>query len=190
MTVSATGGEKRVRDDLQEILLDATTLAVRIEQLGQEIARDYADNVPVCICILRGAAPFLTDLTRATPIHLQIDYMAVSSYGGATRTSGVVRILKDLETSIEGRHVIIVEDIVDSGLTLAYLRDQLLRRQPASLKICALLRKDCPRVVDVPIDYLGFDIPDRFVVGYGLDYRQLYRNLPYVGVLRPEAIQE
>jgi hypoxanthine phosphoribosyltransferase len=167
------------------MLLSQETIAARVAELGMQLVADYAGLTPLFICILRGATTFLVDLARATPIALEIDYMALSSYGGATKTTGVVQLLKDLETPIQDRHAIIIEDIVDSGLTLAYLRDQLLRREPKSLRICALLRKDCPRPIDVHVDYVGFDIPDCFVVGYGLDYQQRYRNLPYVGILDP-----
>ena len=173
--------------DIEEVLIGPRELAARVEALGRQLACDYAGARPLLVCVLRGATPFLVDLSRAMQIPLEIDYMAVSSYGGSTKTSGVVRILKDLDTPVTGRHVLIVEDVVDSGLTLAYLRDQLLLRGPASLRICALLRKDCPRLAAVEVDYVGFEIPNRFVVGYGLDYQQVYRNLPYVGVLRREV---
>lgn len=173
-------------DDIEEVLIDREALAARIGALGRELEGDYAGLRPLLVCVLRGATPFLVDLARCMPIALEIDYIAVSSYGGSTKTSGVVRILKDLDTPVTGRHVIVVEDIVDSGLTLAYLRDQLLLRGPASLRICALLRKDCPRLADVNVDYVGFDIPNKFVVGYGLDFAERYRNLPCIGVLKPE----
>ncbi|HMA34167.1 MAG TPA: hypoxanthine phosphoribosyltransferase, partial [Chloroflexia bacterium] len=139
--------------------------------------------------VLKGALMFIVDLARAIDLPLALDFMAISSYGAATETSGVVRILKDLESAIEGRHVLIVEDIIDSGLTLNYILEHLRNRGPASIKICSLLSKPARRRVDVVIDYYGFDIPDEFVVGYGLDFRQQYRNIPFVGVLKPAAYQ-
>jgi len=139
--------------------------------------------------VLKGCAMFMMDLVRAIPMPLAFDFIAVASYGETTKSSGVVRMLKDLDVDLAGRHVLIVEDIIDSGLTLAYLRSQLLRRGPASLRICTLLNKPDRRTADVSVDYLGFDIPNEFVVGYGLDYAELYRNLPYVGVLKPEIYE-
>ena len=156
--------------------------------LGADIQRDYAaDGDLLMIGVLKGCAMFMMDLARAITIPLSIDFIAVSSYGASTTSSGVVRLVKDLDTDLAGRHVLIVEDIIDSGLTLKYLREQLLRRNPASLKICTLLNKPERREADVPVDYLGFDIPNAFVVGYGLDYGEKYRNLPFIGVLKPEV---
>lgn len=172
--------------DVEEVLLDENTLHKRVAELGQQLAEEYAEKDPVLICTLKGAVVFTADLLRHMPIKLTLDFMATSSYGTATETTGQVRILKDLDHPVEGRHVIIVEDIVDTGLTLAYLRELLLSRDPASVKTCALLDKKERRKVPLEADYVGFEIPDKFVVGYGLDYADQYRNLPFVGVLRPE----
>jgi hypoxanthine phosphoribosyltransferase len=176
-----------LKDDVGEILITEEELQARIAELGRAISADYQGKDLLAICILRGAVIFLSDLSRQITIPHEIDFMAVSSYGGIrTESSGVVRILMDLRTSIEGRNVLIVEDIVDTGLTLGYIIDNLKTRRPTSLRICALLNKRERRQVDVPLDYVGFDIPDKFVVGYGLDYDEKYRNLPFIGVLKPE----
>jgi hypoxanthine phosphoribosyltransferase len=174
-------------DDVAEILLDADTISARVRQLGADIARDYAGKDVVLVSILKGALPFLADLMRAAPIPLALDFLEVSSYGNATETSGVVRVLKDLANPIEGRHVLIVEDIIDTGLTLNYVIEHLRAQRPASIKLCALLDKPARRIVPLQIDYRGFEIPDKFVIGYGLDYAERYRNLPFIGVLRPEV---
>jgi hypoxanthine phosphoribosyltransferase len=177
--------------DIAEILLPADAIQQRVRALGQRIAGDYATAGDLLLVgVLKGCAMFMVDLARAIELPLALDFIAVSSYGHSTASSGVVRLLKDLDTDIAGRQVLIVEDIIDSGLTLDYLRSQLLRRNPASLRICALLNKPDRRITDVAVDYLGFDIPDRFVVGYGLDYGERYRNLPYIGVLRPEIYSD
>ncbi len=176
-----------MHDDIAEILLPADVIHQRVRALGQRITSDYATAGDLLLVgVLKGCTMFMVDLARTIELPLALDFIAVSSYGHSTASSGVVRLLKDLDTDIAGRQVLIVEDIIDSGLTLDYLRSQLLRRSPASLRICALLNKPDRRVTDVAVDYLGFDIPDRFVVGYGLDYGERYRNLPYIGVLRPE----
>ncbi|MGE5554335.1 MAG: hypoxanthine phosphoribosyltransferase [Betaproteobacteria bacterium] len=175
-------------DDLSEILLQPDQLSAKIKELGRTISRDYADKDPLLIGVLKGAVVFLSDLLREITVPVSVDFMAVSSYGAATKSSGIVRILKDLDESIEGRHVLVVEDIVDTGLTLHYMLENLSSRHPASLKVCALLDKPERRQVAVPVDYIGFHIPDKFVVGYGLDYAEKYRNLPYIGVLRPDRI--
>jgi len=172
-------------DALGEVLIEPDRLERRVAELGSEISRDYEDGV-LLIGILKGAVLFLADLMRSMSVSCEIDFMAVSSYGSATDSSGVVRILKDLESSIEGRDVVIVEDIIDSGLTLHYLIRNLRARGPRSLEVCALLDKRERRRVDLPIRYVGFEIPDRFVVGYGLDYQQRFRNLGYVAVLASE----
>ena len=174
-------------DDVAEILLDEDTIAERVRQLGAEVARDYAGRDPVLVSILKGALPFLADLMRATPIPLALDFLEVSSYGNTTETSGVVRVLKDLANPIEGRHVLVVEDIIDTGLTLNYVMEHLRAQHPSSVKLCALLDKPARRIVPLQIDYRGFEIPDKFVIGYGLDYAERYRNLPFIGVLRPEV---
>ncbi len=176
------------RDDgVSEVLIAEDAIAARIRELGAEVARDYAGKDLLLICVLKGAIFFLADLMRAIDLPLEIDFMAISSYGASTDSSGVVRILKDLDASIEGRDVLIVEDIIDSGLTLSYLVRTLRGRKPASLEICALLTKPDRREMDVPVRYVGFEIPDRFVIGYGLDFAERYRNLPYVGVLGGEG---
>ena len=165
-----------------EVLLDPKQLQDRIGQLGRQISQDYAGKEPLFVGVLKGAAMFMMDLIRCVELPLAIDFMAVSSYGAATESSGVVRILKDLEGAIDGRDVILVEDIIDSGLTIAYVLDMLRRRGPASLKVCALLVKERAAAAGLSADYLGFTIPDKFVVGYGLDFDERYRNLPYVGI--------
>lgn len=173
--------------EIKEILIDQEQLQQRIQELGAEISRDYQGKELHLICVLKGAVLFLADLARNLTVPVSFDFMAVSSYGASTETSGVVRILKDLEESIEGKDVLIVEDIIDSGLTLHYLYQNLHSRKPASLEICTLLDKPDRRRVDVPVKYCGFSIPDRFVVGYGLDFAEKYRNLPYIGVLKDEV---
>jgi hypoxanthine phosphoribosyltransferase len=166
-----------------EVLVPAEELQRRIRELGVEISRDYADRDLIMIGVLKGAILFLADLMRELTVPCEVDFMAVSSYGSATDSSGVVRILKDLDSSIEGRNVLIVEDIIDSGLTLQYLLRNLRARNPASVEVCALLTKPDRRRVELPIRYVGFEIPNRYVIGYGLDYAQRYRNLDCVAVL-------
>jgi hypoxanthine phosphoribosyltransferase len=166
-----------------EILVQRDDLAHRVKELAEEISRDYADRQVLLVGVLKGAIFFLSDLMRHLEVDCEVDFMAVSSYGSSTDSSGVVRILKDLDAAIEDRHVLIVEDIVDSGLTLSYLFRMLRNRHPASLEVCALLTKPDRREVDMPIKYVGFEIPNRFAIGYGLDYAERYRNLPYVAVL-------
>jgi hypoxanthine phosphoribosyltransferase len=179
---------RTIHDDIAYVLLDHDRIQQRIGQLAEQISRDYVDiNDLLLIGVLKGSLMFIVDLARSLQQHIKLDFIAISSYGQATETSGIVRILKDLDTDIGNQHVLIVEDIVDSGLTLAYLRESLQRRNPASLRVCTLLNKPSRRRTDVQIDYSGFDIPNEFVVGYGLDYAERYRNLLYVGVLRPEV---
>ena len=173
-----------------EILIDEERLQARIRELGREITADYAGRELLLVGVLKGAVFFMADLMRAITVPCEIDFMAISSYGASTDSSGVVRILKDLDINIEGRHVLVVEDIVDSGLTLSYLMRNLESREPASLEICALLTKPSRREIDVPVRYIGFEIPNRFVIGYGLDFAERYRNLPYVGVLHPDLMPE
>jgi hypoxanthine phosphoribosyltransferase len=170
-------------DGVGEILVSTEDLERRVGELGAEISRDYADRDLLLIGVLKGAVPFLADLMRELTIDCEVDFMAVSSYGSATDSSGVVRILKDLDAAIEGRDVLVVEDIIDSGLTLHYLFKNLKARNPASLEVCALLTKPERRRVDLPIRYVGFEIPNRFAIGYGLDHGQRYRNLRFVAVL-------
>jgi hypoxanthine phosphoribosyltransferase len=166
-----------------EILVQPDDLQRRVKELGAEITRDYAGREPLLIGVLKGAVFFLSDLMRQIDVPCTVDFMAVASYGDATESSGVVRILKDLDDSIEGRDVLIVEDIVDSGLTLQYLMKNLRSRKPASLEVCALLTKPARREAEVSAKYIGFEIPNRFVIGYGLDHAERYRNLPYVAAL-------
>jgi len=173
--------------DLAEILIDEPTLQARITALAADIRAGYdRDSVPILIAVLKGAFIFLADLTRQLGFLHEVDFMAVSSYGEGTTSSGVVRIIMDLERNITGRDVLIVEDIIDTGNTLSYLRRILGDRGPRTLRICTLLNKASRRTVNVPVDYIGFDIPDRFVVGYGLDFAEKYRDLRYIGVLKPE----
>ena len=166
-----------------EVLVAEEDLQRRITEIAEEVSRDYEGRDLLLVAILKGAVPFLADLMRQLTVPCELDFMAVSSYGSSTDSSGVVRILKDLDASIEGRHVLIVEDIVDSGLTLSYLFRMLGARSPASLEVCALLTKPDRREVDMPIRYVGFEIPNKFAIGYGLDHAERYRNLPYVAVL-------
>jgi hypoxanthine phosphoribosyltransferase len=185
MTIS-----RDIHKDIEEVLISEATLQARVTELAELISRDYANKDLILLGILRGAVMFMADLARQLAIPLELDFMATSSYGNSTESSGVVRILKDLDEPIEGKHVLIVEDILDTGLTLSYLMENLKRRNPASLAICALLDKQNARTKDVLPKYTGFVIPHRFVVGYGLDYAQKYRNLPYVGVLKPSVYQD
>ena len=172
--------------DLAYVLLEEEAIQKRVKELGRQITRDYEGKELVLIGILKGAVVFFADLIRHVELPMSMDFMAISSYGNATKSAGVVRILKDLDKDIVGKHIIIVEDIVDSGLTLSFLKDNLVSRGAASLRICALLDKPERRKVDIKADYQGFTIPDAFVVGCGLDYAERYRNLPYIGVLKPE----
>jgi len=175
-----------LRDDIDEILIPEEVLTARIRELGRTISSDYNGKEPLLVGILTGAVLFVSDLLRQITIPCQLDFMATSSYGPKTESSGIVRILKDLDQSIEGRHVLIVDDIIDTGLTMDYMLETLKARYPASLRVCALLDKVPRRLRHVPIDYRGFEIPDKFVVGYGLDYSGRYRNLPFICVLKPE----
>ena len=176
--------------DLDRILLTKEEIAAKVRELGEQITRDYAGKEPVLVCILKGASVFFADLIREIALPLSLDFMAISSYGSATKTSGVVRILKDLDNDILGKDVIVVEDIVDSGITLSYLTKILMQRGAKSLRIAALLDKPARRAVEgLNVDYKCFNIPDAFVVGYGLDYNQTYRNLPDIGVLSPKIYE-
>lgn len=179
-----------IEDDIKEILVTEEEIQNRIQELAAQLSEEYRDKNPLIVGVLKGAIPFLADLVKRMDIYLEMDFMAVSSYGAATRSSGVVKILKDLDGIIEGRHLIIVEDIIDSGLTLSYLVDILKRREPKSIKVVTLLDKPARRRVDLKPDYTGFTVRDEFVVGYGLDYAERYRNLPYVGVLKPNVYAE
>ena len=176
-----------VESPIGEILITEKDIQRRVGELGTAISKDYAGKTPILVNILKGGIIFLSDLVRELDVLHEIDFMSVSSYESATKSSGVVRILQDLAINIEGKDVLIVEDIVDSGLTLDYIRHILLARHPKSLKICTLLDKKARREIEVPLDYVGFEIPDAFVIGYGLDYEQRYRHLPYVAILKPNG---
>lgn len=175
---------------VEEVLIDEAALQARIAELGDEISEDYRGRDLVLLGVLKGAVFFMADLMRRLSVPCEIDFMAISSYGAATDSSGVVRILKDLDINIAGRHVLVVEDIIDSGLTLSYLMRNLEAREPASLEVCALMTKPERRQIEVEVRYVGFEIPNRFVIGYGLDFGERYRNLPYVAVLHPDFIPE
>ncbi len=177
-----------VADDIAEILIPEADVQAKVRELGDKISSDYAGRDLVLISVLRGGFIFLADLCRAIALPVTIDLMAVSSYGPGARPSGVVKILKDLDESIAGREVLVIEDIIDTGLTLSYLLRNLEPRAPASLKVCVLLDKPARRIANLPIAYRGFEVPDKFVVGYGLDYRQMYRNLPFIATLTKEAL--
>ncbi len=182
-----TEARGKLYGDLSEILVTREQIAEKIREIGKQITEDYRGKEPVMVCVLKGAAVFFTDLVRAVDLPLRMDFMAVSSYGSATKTTGVVRVLKDLDEDIVDKDVIIVEDIVDSGVTLNYIRSMLAHRGAASIRIVTLLDKpERRKVPDLKVDYCCFDIPDAFVVGYGLDYAQKYRNLPDIGVLSPK----
>jgi hypoxanthine phosphoribosyltransferase len=176
-----------VQREIESVLLDEATVQQGVAELAARISADYGGRDLLLVGVLKGAVFFMADLMRSIDVHCEVDFMAISSYGASTDSSGVVRILKDLDTAIEGRHVLVVEDIIDSGLTLSYLMRNLRARKPASLEVCALLTKPERREIDVPVRYVGFEIPNKFVIGYGLDYRERYRNLPYIGVLDPEV---
>lgn len=177
---------RNLEDDVEYVLIDAEQLRQRVQEVAREIEADYQDCEDLLlICVLKGGYMFLADLSRALKRPHELDFMGVSSYGAGTRSSGEVRIVMDLKQPIAGRHVLVIEDIIDSGRTLEYMRRNLLARSPASLRICTLLNKAERREVEVPVDYVGFDIPDKFVVGYGLDFGELYRNLPYIAVMKP-----
>ena len=179
-----------MHNDIAEVLFTEDEIARRVDEIGAQITRDYAeaaDEGIVLVSVLRGAAIFMADLARRIELPVEMDYMAVSSYGDGARSSGVVRILKDLASEIEGRHVVVAEDILDSGLTLKYLLKNLASRHPASLEVATLLRKKTLAQAKIECKYIGFECPDRFIVGYGLDYAERYRNLPYIGILKPEV---
>lgn len=173
--------------ELGETILSEKEIRARVSELAAMISKDYADKEPLLVCVLKGAVFFMADLVRELTVSSELDFMAVSSYGSATDSSGVVRILKDLDANIEGRNVIIIEDIIDSGLTLSYLRKNLRSRNPASVEVCSLLTKPSRRKVDIACKYVGFEVPDKFVVGYGLDYMENYRNLRFIAVLAEEV---
>ena len=184
--------QQDMHQDVKEVLFTEEQIQTRVAEMGAELTRDYAEVIArgekiVLLSVLRGAAIFMADLARQIKLPLEMDYMAVSSYGNGAKTSGVVRILKDVSSSVEGKHIIIAEDIIDSGLTLDYLMHNLSSRNPASIAVVSFLRKDVPHEVDIDCKYVGFECPNEFVVGYGLDFAERYRNLPYVGALKPEV---
>jgi len=179
-----------IHPDIEQIVVTEDEIQTKVAELGKLISDDYRDKELLLVGVLKGAFVLMADIARAMSVPAEFDFMAVSSYGSSTKTSGIVRILKDLDLDIRGRDVLIIEDIVDSGLTLSYLLRNLRGREPRSLRICALLTKPDVQEVELPIDYHGFAIPPTFVVGYGLDYRQRYRNLPYVGTLKPHLYEE
>lgn len=176
-----------LEQDIQEILLTQEQIAQKVQELGAQITKDYQGKAPLLVCVLRGSLIFVSDLMRAIDLKCTVDFMAVSSYGSGTESSGELKMVKDLNDDITGRDVIVVEDILDTGNTLSRLLTILEGRNPASLKLCTLLNKPARRVTEVKLDYVGYSIEDYFVVGYGLDYNEVYRNLPYVGVLKPEV---
>lgn len=175
---------------IKQVLISEEQIVAEVASMAAELDAEYAGDNPLIICVLRGAVAFMADLTKQMSIPLEMDFMAVSSYGSSTKSSGVVRIVKDLEEEISGRRLIVVEDIVDSGLTLKYLLDHLSRRNPKDIRVVAMVKKDKPDAIDVQVDRIGFTVPDEFVVGYGLDYAGIYRNLPYIGVLDPSVYTE
>ncbi len=178
------------QDEFEKILLTREEINQKVKSLGTRLSEDYQDKNPLLVGVLRGCVTFMADLMREIEVPVEIDFLSVASYGQSAFTSGVVRVLKDLSEDVDGRHIILVEDIVDSGLTLNYLLNYLKGRNPASIATCVLLDKPYRREVDVEADYVGFEVPDKFLVGYGLDYAQKYRNLPYVATLKDNAIEE
>ncbi len=175
--------------DIREIVISEEELRERVAELGAQISTDYQAKCPVLVGVLKGVLFLMADLLRVIRVPVEVDFLAVSSYSTEAREKGVVRLVKDLELPINGRHVLFVEDVIDTGLTLNYLLRSLRERQPASLEVCVLFNKPAHRLIDIPLKYKGFDLPDRFVVGYGLDHMERYRNLPFIGLLKPEVIQ-
>lgn len=180
---------KDLYEGVRDILLSAETIAQRVRELGVAISHDYEGCNPLLVGVLKGVFPFMSDLLRMITIPVEVDFMAISRYAALEQRNGAVRITKDLDIAIEGRHVLFVEDVIDTGLTLSYLMRNLKIRRPASLKVCTLFDKSRRRLIDIPLHYKGFDLPAKFVVGYGLDYREKYRNLPFVGLLSPDVFQ-
>lgn len=179
-----------MHNDIMEVLITEEEIQSKVEQLGKELTEEYKERFPLVIGVLKGAMPFMADLVKRMETYLEMDFMDVSSYGGGTKSTGEVKILKDLDTQVEGRDILIIEDIIDSGLTLSYLVDLFKYRKAKSIKIVTLLDKPTGRKVDLKADVVGFEVPDAFVVGYGLDYEEKYRNLPYIGVLKPEVYSD
>ncbi len=180
--------ENELADDIQQVFLTAEEIQRRVAELGQQISHDYRGKNPILVGALRGVICFMADLLRSITIPLEVDFIAVSSYSKESRDQGLVRVVKDLDRPVTGRHVIFVEDVIDTGLTLNYLMNNLRARQPASLEVCVLFDRNMRRLIDLPLRYKGFNLPDYFVVGYGLDHHERYRNLPYVGILKPEVL--
>lgn len=178
-----------LRDGISRILISEQEIDEKVREIGQAISRDYAGMNPLLVGVLKGVVPFMADLLRCITIPVEVDYMAISSYSAEDRDRGVVRLEKDVEVPIEDRHILFIEDVIDTGLTLSYLLRNLRTHHPASLKVCTLFDKAERRLIDIPIAYKGFDLPNMFVVGYGLDCREQYRNLPFVGLLKPEVFQ-
>ena len=179
-----------MKEDILKVLLSENEIAQRVSEIGAQISRDYAGKRLVMVSVLKGSVVFMADLMRAVTVPAEIDFMCVSSYGNGVKTSGVVRIIKDLDIDLAGMDLLLVEDILDSGMTLSYIKKLLLDRNPNSVRICTLLDKPERRKADIVADYKGFDVPDEFVVGYGLDYAEKYRNLPYIGILKPSVYSE
>lgn len=179
----------KLSQDLSEVLITHEQIRTRVRELGVQISADYTGLNPLMVGVLKGVVFFMSDLLKAITIPLEVDFMAVASYSPEARDQGLVRLVKDLELSITGRHVLFVEDVIDTGLTLNYLLSNLRTREPASLEVCACFNKTKHRLIDIPLKYKGFDLPDKFVVGYGLDYRERYRNLPFVALLKPDIFQ-
>lgn len=179
-----------MKNDISKVLISREELQAIVDKIGKQITEDYKDKDLLMVSILKGSVIFVADLMRAVEVNCAIDFMAVSSYGSGTKTSGVVKIIKDLDKPIDGKDVLIVEDILDSGMTLSYIIDMLSARNPASIKICTLFDKPDRRIMPIKADYIGARVPDEFIVGYGLDYAEKYRNLPYIGVLKPEIYND
>lgn len=189
MKIDALTGYGDFARDIQEIVISEEQIQTRVRELGVQISADYRGKCPVLVGVLKGVLFYMADLLRAITIPSEVDFLAVSSYSSEARSQGVVRLVKDLEIPINHRHVLFVEDVIDTGLTLNYLLRSLREREPASLEVCVLFNKPGRRIIDIPLKYKGFDLPDRFVVGYGLDHQERYRNLPFIGLLKAEAFQ-
>lgn len=177
-------------EHISEVIFTAEEIQNKVKAMAKEISKDYMDKAPICIGVLKGVFFFMADLLRAMPISLEVDFLAVNNYSPDDRKQGVVRLVKDLDVSITGRHVLFIEDVIDTGLTLNYLLRNLKERKPASINVAVLFNKPKLRFIDIPIQYKGFDLPDRFVVGYGLDHQEKFRNLPYIGMLKANSILE
>lgn len=187
MKINEMTGYDAFSGDIQEILITGEQIQDRVREIGTQISEDYQTKCPVLVGVLKGVLFFMADLLRVITIPTEVDFLAVSSYSNEARNKGVVRLIKDLELPINHRHVLFVEDVIDTGLTLSYLLRNLHEREPASLEVCVLFNKPGRRLIDIPLKYKGFDLPDRFVVGYGLDHQEKYRNLPFIGLLKPEV---